>query len=148
MKWPSMSREMAAEGKPVQYFIYGPWEFNIRKAQILAADCRKYKPEIHQPSPDWVGPNIDVDHDHAPHTDLSRPLIFATVVKDGQAWPLLIDGHHRALNALNRQRTVRTITLSLADTLRILNAPEHFIQEIRFVGRRLGILPNESMPSE
>jgi hypothetical protein len=138
-----MSREMTSRPNAVQYFAYGSWEFNIQRAAILAMDCRKYKPKMCQPMPDWVGPGIDIDEEHIGRTDLSKPLIFATVVKDGQAWPLLIDGHHRALNALNRQRTMRTITLDLADTLKILKAPEHFLQEMRFEGRRLGLLPTE-----
>ena len=144
MKWSRMSREMPAKPNAVQYFVFGPWEFNIQKAAILAMDCRKYKPMTCQPSPEWVGPNIDIDQEHVGHTDLRKPLIFATVVKDGQAWPLLIDGHHRAVNALHRQRTVPTITLNLADTLRILKAPDHFIQEMRFEGQRMGLLPNET----
>jgi hypothetical protein len=133
---------MPVRPEATQYFVYGPWEFNIQKAAILAMDCRRYKPVVCQPSPDWVGPNIDIDLDHVGGTDLHKPLIFATVVKDGKAWPLLIDGHHRAVNALNRQRTVRTITLSLADTLRILKAPDHLLQEMQFEGRRLGLLPD------
>jgi hypothetical protein len=87
---------------------------------------------------------MDIDQEHVKQTDLRKPLIFATVVQDGQAWPLLIDGHHRAVNALHRQRTVPTITLNLADTLRILKAPDHFIQEMRFEGQRMGLLPNET----
>lgn len=145
MKWSSMSGGVSTEVKPIQYFAYGPWEFNIRKAQILAADCRKYKPTMCQPSPAWVGPGIQVDHDHVGRTDPSRPLIFATIVKDGQAGPLLIDGHHRVLNALNRQRTVRAITLSLADTLKVLKAPDHFIQGMVRDGRLLGLLPTDEL---
>ncbi len=144
MKQMRMSPEMITRPDAVQYFAYGPWEFNIQRATILAMDCRRYKPVVCQPSPEWIGPNIDIDHDHVESTDLHRPLIFATVIRDGQAWPLLIDGHHRAVNALNRQRTVRTITLTLADTLRILNAPDHFIEEMRIEGRRMGLLPAET----
>jgi hypothetical protein len=140
-----MSYEVKTRPDAMQYFVYGPWEFNIQKAALLAFDCRRYKPMTCQPLPEWVSPNIDVDHEHVGGTDLHRPLIFATVIRDGQARPLLIDGHHRAVNALNRQRTVRTITLTLADTLRILKAPDQFIQEMRFEGQRMGLLTNETV---
>src|SRR6266481_6099201 len=144
MKWSRMGREMRTGGKAAQYFSYGPWEFNIHKAGLLASDSRKYQPQVCRPSPEWVGPFIDIDQAHVEHGDLSKPLIFATVVKDGQAFPLLIDGHHRTLKALNQQKTVRTITLDLADSLKVLKAPEHFVQEMIRDGRTLGLLPAES----
>jgi hypothetical protein len=134
--------EMGSGPPATQYFTYGPWEFNIRKAEILAA-ARKYRAESCRPSPEWVGPFIDIDHKHVEHGNLSKPLIFATVIRDGQAFPLLIDGHHRALKALNGQKMVRTITLDLADSLKVLKAPEHFMQEMIHDGRMLGLLPSD-----
>jgi hypothetical protein len=139
-----MGREMRTGGKAAQYFSYGPWEFNIHKAGLLASDSRKYRPQVRQPSPEWVGPFIDIDQAHVERGDLSKPLIFATVVKDGQAFPLLIDGHHRAVKAMNQQKTVRIITLDLADSLKVLKAPAQFVQEMIRDGRMLGLLPAES----
>jgi hypothetical protein len=142
MRWSKMGREMPAGGKGIQYFTFGPWEFNVHKAAILASNHRKYKVKVCQPSREWIGPFISIDHEQVGRSHLSKPLIFATVIQDGQAQPLLIDGHHRALKALDRQQTVRTITLDLADTLRILKAPEHYLQEMRQDGQRLGLLPS------
>jgi hypothetical protein len=131
---------MKAGGQATQFFSYGPWEFNIHKAGMLALNSRKYRVQVCQPSPEWVGPLIDIEHEQVERADLSKPLIFATVIKDGQAFPLLIDGHHRTLKALDRQKPVRAVTLDLADSLKVLKAPEHFIQDMIRNGRMLGLL--------
>jgi hypothetical protein len=126
--------------QPIQYFTFGPWEFDINKAMLLAGNTQKYQVESRRPSPDWVGPNIDIDATHIDRADPSQPVIFATVIQDGDPWPLLIDGHHRVFKALRLHATVRTITLDLADTLKILKAPGHTIEQMKRDGQELGLL--------
>src|SRR5438270_411576 len=46
---------------PVQYFDYGPLRFNVNRALVLAANGTKYRPELRRPSPDWIGPFIDIN---------------------------------------------------------------------------------------
>ena len=124
----------------VQYFSFGPWEFNINLAARLAGNTEKYQPESRRPSPEWVGPNIEIDEAHIERSDPYQPIIFATVIQDGDPWPLLIDGHHRVLKALRQHNPVRTITLDLADSLKILKAPPHAIEQMKRDGRELGLL--------
>jgi hypothetical protein len=125
---------------PTQYFTFGPWEFNIDQAMILAGNAEKYQPESRRPSPEWVGPNIDIDEAHVERSDPGRPVIFATVIQDGDPWPLLIDGHHRVLKALGQHAPVQSLTLDLADTLKILNAPARTLEQMKRDGQELGLL--------
>jgi hypothetical protein len=133
-------KKRASGSQPVQYFTFGPWEFNIDHAMILARNAEKYQPLSRRPSPDWVGPNIDIDESHVERASLDQPVIFATVIQNGEPWPLLIDGHHRVLRALRQHVPIQTITLDLADTLRILKAPGHTIEQMRRDGQELGLL--------
>src|SRR3954469_1181551 len=124
----------------VQFFTYGPWEFNVSRALALAANARKYRPQMRRPTPDWVGPNIDINEAEVEHSDLRQPVLFATVVLDGQPWPLLIDGNHRVVKAVRHQAQVPVVTLDLGDTLKVLSAPAHMVRQMRQDGEALGLL--------
>jgi hypothetical protein len=126
--------------RPVQVFTCGPFEFRIDKALKLAADGAKYRPERRWPSPEWVGPFIDIDEDYIEQADLAKPILFATLVEDGRPWRLLIDGNHRVLKALRHGAAVEAITLDLADTLKVVRGPAHAVEGMRRDGERLGLL--------
>lgn len=134
-------RHGAGMGPGVQFFDYGPWRFNINKATALAHDRRKYQPELRRPTPDWIGPHIDIDYAYVERADLHQPVIFATVVRYGRPERLLIDGNHRTLRALREQAEVPVVTLDLADTLRVLTASGDWVRQMREDGMRLGLLP-------
>src|SRR5690242_12591985 len=102
-----------ARGNPVQYFTYGPLEFNVSRALVLAADRRKYRPEACRPSPDWIGPGIALDDEYVDHCPPSQPVVFATLVLPGHPRQLLIDGNHRVAHALKHGKTVRAVVLDL-----------------------------------
>jgi hypothetical protein len=125
---------------PVQFFDYGPWRFNINKALTLAANRDKYQPEMRRPQPDWIGPLIDVDPHHAGDNDSGQPVLFATVVRAGQPWRLLIDGNHRVARALRQQQLISVVTLDVADTLKVLSAPSPMLAEMKRTAAALGLL--------
>jgi hypothetical protein len=127
-------------GPAGEVFTLGPWEFNVSRARLLAADRRKYRPRTCRPGPDWVGPNIDIDPRQVERSDLRKPVLFATVVWHGRPERVLIDGNHRAVKALRHQVDVRAITLDLEDTLKVLRAPGHTLEQMRQEGQRLGLL--------
>jgi len=132
------------KGGAVQYFTYGPLEFNVNRALVLAANRRKYQPEIRRPAGDMVGPHIEVDEHYVDKSDLSKPVLFVTLVMDGQPWQLLIDGNHRVLKALRHQTTIKAVVLDLEDTFTIMRGPEAMIQQMRWHGQRLGLLPSRA----
>jgi hypothetical protein len=124
----------------VQYFRYGPLEFNVNRAAILAANRKKYHPQLRRPDPEWIGPGIDIDPRHVGRADGTRPVIFVTFPLPGHPPALLIDGNHRVARALNQGKDVRAVVLDLEDTLRIVSGPEHVIGQLREEGRRLGLI--------
>jgi len=129
-----------AGGGAVQFFTCGPLRFNINKALALAANRSKYQPEMRRPTPQWIGPFIDIDPGYVEHSDVSKPVIFATIIQQGQPWPLLIDGNHRAVQAMRHAREVPIVTLDLEDTLKVLSAPGDMVQRMRQEGTRLGLI--------
>src|SRR5579884_3544661 len=130
-----------------QYFTYGPLEFNITRAHLLAANRRKYQPHWRQPSMDMVGPDTDIDPAQVERAEIGKPVLFATLALEGHPPELLIDGNHRVLKALRQGKRVRAILLDLEDTLRVVRGPEHFLQEMRENGRRRGMLAPGQVPS-
>lgn len=104
------------ERQPAQWFQFGGWVFDIDRAQALLAD----KPREPRPLPvmPWVrqygldlldhpdtapilGIGPDFDREYAMTTDLTKPLIVATLrTSDHGRSPLLIDGTHRLYRAL------------------------------------------------
>jgi hypothetical protein len=129
------------KGGAVQYFTYGPLEFNVNRAQVLAANAKKYRPECRRPAGDMVGPHIEVSAHYVEQSDLSKPVIFVTLVMEGESWQLLIDGNHRVLKALRHQTDIKAIVLDLEDTLKIMRGPEPMIQQMKWHGQRVGLLP-------
>ncbi|MGW6202123.1 hypothetical protein ACWF9B_00485 [Streptomyces sp. NPDC055089] len=124
----------------IQLFLYGKWLFNIDEAQALL----KEHPRDAEPTPvaDWAA-NYHLDRltpgydgapwcpvfgpdqsafnaEHALHTDLSNPVIIATMEFDGHPAILLIDGVHRMYRAMTEGRaTLPAYTLTTAETTRI-----------------------------
>jgi hypothetical protein len=130
-------------GGRIQVFSYGPLDFNVNRALLLAADRRKYRPERRRPEPHWVGPFIEIDPAHVERCDPSRPILFVTLAIPGRPRELLIDGNHRAAHALKYGKEVRAIVLDLEDTLRVVSGPADLIRTMKEEGRRLGLLPPE-----
>src|SRR5438132_13949408 len=97
MRRPRMDLGERDRGSPIQYFTYGPFEFNINKANLLSAYRKKYRPVSRRPMRDWIGPFIDINEDYIERTNIGKPVIFATIILDGQLQELLIDGNHRVL---------------------------------------------------
>jgi hypothetical protein len=128
----------------VQVFTCGPFEFHVNKAQALAGNTSKYRPERRRPDPEWVGPLIDVDEAHVEAADLSKPVLFVTLVTDGRPWRLLIDGNHRVLKAVRLGVPVESICLDLTDTLKVIRGPAHAVAQMRRDGERLGLLGGPS----
>lgn len=103
------------ESQPRQWFQFGGWIFNVDRAEAILAD----KPREPEPLPvlPWVrlygldlldqpgsapiiglGPHFD--RDYAMTTDLTRPLLVATLHLPGSGNSLLlIDGTHRLYRA-------------------------------------------------
>ncbi|MCG8914895.1 hypothetical protein L6E12_03710 [Actinokineospora sp. PR83] len=98
-----------------QYYIFGPWSFSIGEAARIIEE--KPRPTVSLPVFEWanafglpgletpgmirlLGPGPYFDKDYAMTTDLSDPVIVATLVdKEGVASPLFIDGTHRLYRA-------------------------------------------------
>jgi hypothetical protein len=106
----------SAERKQVQRFQFGVWRFNIDRAQALITE----QPRETQPLPvaAWaryygldhaedrhsislIGPGPDFDRSYAMTTDLTEPVIVATLhsKEHDEDYPLLIDGTHRLYRA-------------------------------------------------
>jgi hypothetical protein len=110
-------RPPAAAHGPRQWFIFGPWAFDVTAAiGLLRAAPRPARPlPVRQwaraygldPAPaaprtaSLVGPGPDFDPVYAMTTDLDEPVIIATItVSEGQPpSALLIDGCHRLYKA-------------------------------------------------
>jgi hypothetical protein len=129
-------------GRAIQCFEYGPLQFNVNRAALLAGNKKKYQPEFRHPSPDWIGPYIDVDERYAERARSSQPVIFATLLLPGHPRNLLIDGNHRVLHALKYGQGVKAIFLDLEDTLKIVSGPRDLIQQMKDEGQRLGLAPS------
>lgn len=98
----------------VQRFQFGPWLFDVGKAQTLIAEI----PRATKRLPVWpwarfygldgtdgssfsfFSPHAGFDRDYAMTTDLSDPILIATLRnREGEEFPLLIDGTHRLYHA-------------------------------------------------
>jgi len=126
--------------RPVQVFTCGPFTFHVDRALALAGNAEKYRPQKRWPNPAWVGPFIEVNEERIEEADLSRPVLFATLLTDGRPWRLLIDGNHRVLKAVRHGAQVEAIQLDLADTLRVVQGPAHLIERMRRDGAQLRLL--------
>ena len=139
MKKPRTTPLRARPRRPAQVFTCGPFEFLVGKALTLAAGD-KYHAERRWPSPEWVGPFLDIDADYIEEADLSKPVVFATLITEGRPWRVLIDGNHRVLKALRHGVSVEAIQLDLADTLKIVRGPAAAVERLRCEGADLGLL--------
>ena len=130
--------EQARHGKqyPEQVFQFGRWVFNVDQAHALLAE-RPREP-LPVPVMPWVrqhgldlldyldrvpilGAGPDFDREYAMTTDLTEPLIVATLHLPGSGnSPLLIDGTHRLYRAY-REGTAElpALVLDVAESLAI-----------------------------
>lgn len=132
------ARTEHAEGDRSQRFYFGPWIFNIDRAQALIAD--RSRATLSVPVAAWaraygldslgeehgsislVGPGPDFDPEYAMTTDLTEPVIVATMRSDdtSQVAPLLIDGTHRLYRAYKEGiDTLPAHLLNVEETLMI-----------------------------
>jgi hypothetical protein len=99
-----------AESPRVQRFQFGPWVFNVNRAQAIIAESTREVVQL--PVAPWAqfygldnpdgtsvslfSPLPEFNRDYAMTTDLSDPLLVAMLRNnDGEVFPLLIDGTHR-----------------------------------------------------
>lgn len=102
------------EEERIQRFQFGPWVFNVNRAQAILAESPR-EPKL-LPVVQWArfygldshdGPGLSLftplpsfDRDYAMTTDLDNPLLMATLRShDGKEFALLIDGTHRLYRA-------------------------------------------------
>lgn len=110
-----MEQQHQGEWPPAQWFRFGGWIFDVDRAQALLAE----RPREAEPIPimPWVrqygldlldeldrvpilGIGPDFEREYAMTTDLTRPLIVATLHLPGSGnRSLLIDGTHRLYRA-------------------------------------------------
>jgi hypothetical protein len=110
------SKKRSGEGdrSRVQRFQFGPWLFNVDRAQALIAESPRDTKLV--PVAQWArfygldspeGPGFSLftprpgfDRDYAMTADLSDPVLVATLRNnEGEEFPLLIDGTHRLFRA-------------------------------------------------
>lgn len=126
--------EHGADQAREQRFQFGPWLFNVSKAQELVAESpRDARP---MPVEHWArfygltGPDAgsfslfsprNLDKDYALTTDLSEPVIIATMrTLGGEQFSLLIDGTHRLYRAhVEGVARLSAYVLSIEETLAI-----------------------------
>jgi len=111
--------------KDSEVFRYFNLSFDIDKAERLTKGHRAKK---EMPERGWMLPMVNVDDEHAMKTDLSRPVIFATVVSGGKESMMLIDGYHRIHKALKEHEQVFYVVLTLDETKQIVSGPTKALQ--------------------
>jgi hypothetical protein len=126
------------DAPPEQWFIFAAWTFAVHTAQDMLraaprepvqieveAWARAYGLVPHPPGAVPLLHPVDFDPVYAMSTDLTEPLILATVQSAKQAETvqvshLLIDGRHRCYHAhVQGQPTLPAYLLTLAETLAI-----------------------------
>jgi hypothetical protein len=103
--------------RPAQWFYFGPWAFSIDEAEaLIAAQPRKPASldadawanaygltHIDDPNPttvNLIGPTrAGLNRAYAMGTDLTKPVLVATLQASGEPAPLFIDGIHRLYRA-------------------------------------------------
>ncbi|MFI6392211.1 ParB N-terminal domain-containing protein [Nonomuraea sp. NPDC050540] len=88
-----------ADRSRVEFFQMMAWRWDITKAKKLT---QGRAPEGRIESREWAGmlQLVSINREHAAETDLSEPLIVATVPNGGM---LIIDGWHRLYKALTTE---------------------------------------------
>jgi len=124
--------------RPAQWFYFGPWAFSIDEAEALIAD-RPREPaslnvvawanaygltHIDDPDPhtvNLIGPTRDgLDREYAMATDLTKPVIVASLEVDGEPTALFIDGVHRLYRAWRESvASLPAYVLTVAETQQI-----------------------------
>jgi len=103
--------------RPPQWFYFGPWAFSIDEAETLIAASPREPASLNvaawanayglthidDPNPravNLIGPTRDgLNRDYAMGTDLTKPVIVATLEVDGEPTALFLDGVHRLYRA-------------------------------------------------
>lgn len=118
-----------------QWFVFGIWRFDVTRAQQIIAERPRTTTRIavgswahayglHQldrtGSVSLLGPGPDFDPAHAMTTNLSVPVILATISHQTEPVLLLIDGTHRLYKAhTHHYDTLPAFVLDPAETLTI-----------------------------
>jgi hypothetical protein len=121
--------------RPAQWFHFGPWAFSIDEAVALIAGSPREPHSLNVAA--WanafglthiddaephtinlIGPTPgSFNRNHAMNSDLTIPVIVATVGTDDEPSPLLIDGVHRLYRAWKQHETyLPAYVLSLHET--------------------------------
>lgn len=124
-----------AKVKDEEWFYFMGLEFDVAKGLKLA---KKYKPHPVDPDKSWNN-WIDLNEEHIPKVDVTKPLLLATVIFDGEKGNMFIDGHHRVAKALQDDPNpkMEAITLDFADTMKIMKGP--IKRKMMKQGRELGL---------
>lgn len=124
--------------RPPQWFYFGPWAFSIDEAETLIA-VQPREPaslnvavwanaygltHIDDPNPRTVsllGPTRDgLNRDYAMGTDLTKPVLVATLEAEGEPTLLFIDGVHRLYRAWREHvAALPAYVLTVAETQQI-----------------------------
>lgn len=130
-------REQVQQGerKRLQRFQFGPWLFNVDRAKVIVAERPRDTRPL--PVPPWAHfygldtpdgksfslfrPSSDFSAEYALTTDLSEPLIVATLrSREHEEFPLLVDGTHRVYRAFAEGRSeLPAYVLSTEESLSI-----------------------------
>jgi hypothetical protein len=121
-----------------QRFYFGPWAFCIAEAEAMIAEQPREPgsldvaawanayglTRIDDPDPTTVsliGPTGDgLNREYAIGTDLTKPVLVATLEVDGEPAPLLIDGVHRLYRAWHEDlASLPAYLLTIAETQQI-----------------------------
>jgi hypothetical protein len=124
--------------RPNQHFHFGPWVFDIDKAQDLVSEqpweVRSLVVEAwaqfyglddnhdDRHSVSLIGPGPEFNRRYAMTTDLAEPVIVATLHSEetGEESPLLIDGTHRLFRAYQEGvESLPAYVLSVEESLAI-----------------------------
>jgi hypothetical protein len=120
-----------------QTFQYFGFHFDVDKALKLVT---KYPVEMITPTQEMMGTFLEVDKDYAMGRDLSKPILFATVLVENKQYNILIDGHHRLYKALaEKVKQIPSITLNLKDTLTIM-FPNKITAKMKQEAKKLKLL--------
>ena len=118
-----------------QRFQFGPWLFNVNQAKaIIAEQSRETHTLVVPPWAHFYGldtpdgqsfslfrPSSDFDVGYALTTDLTEPVIIATLrSRQDEQFPLLIDGTHRLYHAqVEGVAELPAYVLTVQESLRI-----------------------------
>jgi hypothetical protein len=131
-----MEQTHQGEQPPAQWFRFGGWIFDVDRAQALLVE-KPREPQLLEVMP-WVrqygldllgepnrfpilGVGPDFDREYAMTTDLTKPLIVATLHLPGSGdSSLLIDGTHRLYRAFReRVAELPAYVLDVSESLAI-----------------------------